>query len=77
MKLGPSERVEEKDCWGVVKDDKPAVGGANAKIRSCSFRELENVDLIGGEVVEGAMGLREGNHEPWKLTEEVARELWE
>ena len=77
MELGLGERVEEKNGWGVVADDEPPIGRVNAKIGAGSFWELEMVDFVGGEVVEGAVGLGlgfgEGKQEPGGLRGEVAR----
>lgn len=81
MDLGFGERVEEKNGWGVVEDDEPAVGRTDAKIGAGSFWELEMVYFACGEVVEGPVGLglgtsREGKQEPGGLRGEVERGLW-
>jgi hypothetical protein len=54
--LGFGERIEEKNGWGVVEDDEPAVGRVNAKIGAGSFWELEMVCFACGEVVEARRG---------------------
>lgn len=57
MNFDTCQGIEQKNGWGFVEDNQPAVRRAAVALAVRGFWKVEEVELVGRKIEEGATGL--------------------